>query len=160
MSTDEDQQQDEEPERGAVVYGRGVQTALANNATAYGFSISITAAYGLVSSARGGSTGVLETLAFALAAVGAFVLVGALVALGVPSGGGLSDSGQVAMINGATDLLSVIAAVGAAAGLSRIPGFVSWPLTALGTVLVFLLVEGFDVVLARAVARRSPGEAS
>lgn len=142
-----------EPERGIELFGRGVRTALRNNATAYGFSISITAAYGLVSGSRGMATA-LETVSFALGAAIAFVLVGA-VFISRFRLGSLEEGGQVATISGAVDLLSVIAAVAAAFGLSRLPGFFAWPLTALGTVISYLTVGGLDILLARSVAQRT-----
>jgi hypothetical protein len=37
----------------------------------------------------------------------------------------------------------------------RIPGFMAWPLTAFGTVSVFLLVGDFDVIVARTIARHT-----
>src|SRR5699024_7709375 len=48
----EDMRSEGEPERAIEVYGRGVRTALRNNATAYGFSITITVSYGLLSGAQ------------------------------------------------------------------------------------------------------------
>lgn len=56
------------PEHVALVYGRAIRTALGNNATAYGFSISITAAYGLLSGPQS-SVSAAETVSFALGRV-------------------------------------------------------------------------------------------
>jgi hypothetical protein len=146
-------QQDSRPERAVVAYGRGVRTALRNNATAYGFSISITAAYGLVVGTQG-SAKAIDTVAFALGAAIAFVVVGAASMALFPRAG-MQEGEQTAMLSGGIDLLSVVAAVAAAVGFSRLGGFAVWPLTALGTVTVYLLVGGLDVLIACAVMNRS-----
>ncbi|WP_141921298.1 hypothetical protein [Halopolyspora algeriensis] len=151
---DQSGQEDRPEQQGRwEVYGRGVRTALRNNATAYGFSISITAAYGLVTGSNGTATA-WETMAFALGAAVAFVLVG-LVFIVRFREGSLGEGGQVETMSGAIDLMSVIAAVAVAFGLSRIPGFFGWPLTALGTVITYLMVGGLDVLLARSAASRT-----
>ncbi|NGO67524.1 hypothetical protein [Streptomyces boncukensis] len=133
------------------IYGRGVRTALRDNATAYGFSISITAAYGLATGARGTATAE-ETVGFALGSALAFLLVG-LVFLVVFRRAGLAEGEQETTLGGIIDVLSVAVAVTAAYGLSRVPGFAAWPLTGLGTVTAYLLAGGLDVVLARLTAR-------
>lgn len=142
-----------ESDRDLVVYGRGVRTALRTNATAYGFSITITAAYGLASGSHGQASA-LQTVTFALGAALGFVLVGT-VFVSLFRRASLKESGQVLTIGGVVDLLSVTAAVAGAFGLSRIPGFFAWPLTGLGVVVVYLLVGGLDVVLARWLADRT-----
>lgn len=142
-----------EPGRAMETFARGVRTALRNNATAYGFSIAITTAYGLVSAA-GGPVTAPATVSFAVGAAVAFVLVGGLFVASAPSGS-LSETGQVVTISGGIDLLSVAAAVAAAFGLSRVPAFWAWPLTGAGAASAYLLVGGLDVLVARAAARRT-----
>lgn len=141
------------PQRATELYGRGVRTALRNNATAYGFSISITAGYGLVSGAHG-STSALETIAFAVGSALAFLVVGGTFLTRFPEGS-LPEGGQVTTISGGIDVLSIAATVAAAYGLSRVPGFAAWPLTGAGMVITYLLTSGLDVLLARTVARRT-----
>ena len=142
-----------EPEREIVIYGRGVRTALRNNATAYGFSISITAAYGLVSGAHKQITA-LSTISFAIGAVLGFLLVGGLF-VGFFRRGSLDEGGQVLTIGGAVDIIAVTAAVAVAFGLSRVPGFFGWPLTGLGAVSAYLVTGGLDVVIARWLAKHT-----
>lgn len=144
---------EQQPERAVQLFGRAVRTALRNNATAYGFSISITAAYGLVNAVAGPARPV-ETVSFAAGAALAFIIVGA-VFLTWFRAGRLPESGQVATISGGVDLLSVIGAVAAAFGLAHLPGYSAWPVTALGTVSVYLLIGGLDVLIARAAAKRT-----
>ena len=154
-SSEEGQHPSEQAERGNwEAFGRGVRTALRNNATAYGFSISITAAYGLVTGSRG-TASALETISFAFGAALAFLLVGLVFVARFPHGR-LPESGQVATLTGGVDVLSIIAAVMAAYGLSRLSGFPAWPVTAFGTVLAYLFIGWGDVLLARTIAQQWP----
>ena len=136
-----------------ITYARGVRTALRDNASAYGFSISVTVSYGLLSGPRSSVTAG-ETIAFGAGAALAFVLVGA-VFVAMTTRGSLPESPQALTLNGGVDLLSVAAAIGVGYGLSLVPGFWAWPLTAAGAVVAYLTVSGLDVLLARAVARRT-----
>ena len=142
-----------EPAREIVIYGRGVRTALRNNASAYGFSISITAAYGLASGAHNQITA-LNTVSFAIGAVLGFLLVGGLF-VGLFRRGSLDEGGQVLTISGAIDIIAVTAAVAVAFGLSRVSGFFGWPLTGLGAVSAYLVTSGLDVVIARWLAKHT-----
>ncbi len=56
------------------LFERGVDTATRNNVTAYGYSVSITAAFALLQTSRV-DTGVLEIFVFAVGAVIAFALI-------------------------------------------------------------------------------------
>ena len=62
-------------------FERGVDAATRNNITAYGYSVTITAAFGILSVPQG-SPGIKEILAFAGGAVIAFALIGGLVSGG------------------------------------------------------------------------------
>lgn len=141
--------------RAIEAYGSGVRTTLRNNATAYGFSISVTAAFGLLASSHQQASFPLQALLFAGGAVAAFLLVEA-VASRLFRRRAPSETDSVIMISGAVDALSALASVGAASALSLVPGIVSWPLTAFGATLAYLLVGGLDVLIARRVARHRP----
>lgn len=136
-----------------TTYARGVRTALRNNASAYGFSITVTVSYGLLSGAQS-TISAAETIAFGLGAAVAFVLVGA-VFVAATSRGSLPESRQALTISGGVDMLSVCASIAAAFGLSQLPGFWAWPLAGAGAVACYLLVGGLDVLIARALARRT-----
>jgi small-conductance mechanosensitive channel len=56
------------------LFERGVDTATRSNVTAYGYSVSITAAFALLQTSRT-DTGVLEIFVFAVGAVIAFALI-------------------------------------------------------------------------------------
>jgi hypothetical protein len=59
------------------LFERGVDTATRNNVTAYGYSVSITAAFAPLQTSRS-DTGVLEIFVFAAGAVVAFALIAAV----------------------------------------------------------------------------------
>ena len=59
------------------LFEQGVDTATRNNVTAYGYSVSITAAFALLQTSRS-DTGVLEIFVFAAGAVVAFALIAAV----------------------------------------------------------------------------------
>ena len=136
-----------------TTYARGVRTALRNNASAYGFSITVTVSYGLVSSAQNAITA-SKTISFGVGAAVGFVLFGAIF-VAATSRGSLPESRQALTISGGVDMLAVGAAIAAAYGLSQVPGFWAWPLTGAGAVACYLLVSGLDVLIARALARRT-----
>lgn len=140
--------------RAAEAYGSGMRTTLRHNATAYGFSVSITAAFGLVSTTHAQSAFPLRVLLFAAGAGAAFILVEAVAALLFQRAPG-SDADSVLLLEGAVDVLSILAAVGAAMGMANIPGLVAWPATAFGATIAYLVVGGLDVLVARVLARGS-----
>lgn len=140
--------------RSAVeLYGKALRTALGNNSTAYGYSVSITAAYGLVSGVRGSATA-LETVGFALGAAGAFVAIALALAARFRKRT-LDESETMASIAGVMDLASVVAAVGVAVAASRIPGVLAWVLCSFLMTLTYLVVGALDVLVARQVSRRT-----
>lgn len=129
-------------------FSAGVRSSLRDNAKAYGFSVSITASFGLVSTAHAHAAFVWQSILFALGAAAAFVSTEAVASRLLPKRS-LGEPGEVALIAGATDLLAIAAAVGVAVPLAQVPGLVAWPLTAFGATLVYLIVGGFDIMAAR-----------
>lgn len=151
-----DREHDVEPGtlRAVEAYGSGVRMALRNNATAYGFSISITAAYGMMSATHPSSAGLLSTAMFAGAAVLAFLLVG-LLATRLFRHTTPVETDQTAILSGIFDAASIVVTVAVAMLCSQIPGTIGWPVTAFATVLTYLLVGGVDVLFAHRAARES-----
>lgn len=137
--------------RAVQVYGSGVRSTLRHNATAYGFSVSITAAFGVVTSSHQQSSFPLQAVLFAGGAVAAFLLVEAVASRLFQRGSG-GEAESVVMISGAVDALSVLAAVGTAGALSLLGGIVAWPLVAFGATVAYLMVGGLDVLIARKAA--------
>lgn len=142
---------EEQAERGIAAVGRAVRTALRNNATAYGFSITITVSYGLVAG-KAALTSPVEALSFGIAAALGFATFGALAVI-IFRSGRVSESGQIATISGIVDLVAVLAAVAVALGLSRIDGYWAWPATGAGAAITYLLVGGLDILVARVASR-------
>lgn len=134
-------------------YGWGVRTALRDNATAYGFSISVTAAYGLIGSLHGTGTAA-ETVLFAFCAAGAFVLVNVCF-MGRFRSSPFEQDTQVLTLASGFDALSVGITVAVAYALAHLPTPWAWPATGLGTVVTYLLVGGLDEVLAELLSRRT-----
>lgn len=132
----------------------GVRTSLRENATAYGFSVSITAAFGLVSTQHPSRETALPVLLFAAAAALTFLVI-EVGASRLFADIGHQERTRVVFISGAVDGIAVLCSVGAAVGLATIPGVLAWPATSAGTVLVFLVVGGLDVLIARAVDHRT-----
>ena len=94
------------------LFERGVDTATRNNVTAYGYSVSITAAFALLQTSRS-DTGVFEIFIFAAGAVVAFAIIA-----GLASGffrEELEDQpSHVKSLAGALSILSVGLALGVA----------------------------------------------
>ncbi|HET7327747.1 MAG TPA: hypothetical protein VFJ14_10745 [Nocardioidaceae bacterium] len=140
--------------RAVDTFTDGVRSSLRDNATAYGYSVSITAAFALVSNTHGKAGFALHVLMFAAGAAVAFFVV-ELVASRMFARVAGGELERVVLIGGAVDVLSILAAVGSAVGLARIPGVAAWSLTAAGVTTVFLLVGGLDVLIARRLDRDS-----
>lgn len=151
------EQVEEEAVRAVVAYSTAVRSALRNNAAAYGYSVTITIAFGLLVTAHGDVDAVAAIL-FGGGAAAGFVLV-QLAASWRFRAGIEGDSGSVVVLSSAIDLLSILCAVLAAVGLSRVPSLLAWPLTAAGATVVYLLVGGVDVLLARWTVRHTDAAA-
>ena len=98
------------------LFEQGVDTATRNNVTAYGYSITITAAFALLQTSRP-DTGVLEIFIFAAGGVLAFALIAA-VASGFFREELEDQPSNVKALSGALSLLSV----GLALGVSYLVG--------------------------------------
>jgi hypothetical protein len=132
--------------RAASAYGSGVRTVLRDNATAYGFSVVITATFGLVS--REHRPTVLGIALFAAGAAGAFLLVD-LLASRFFRRVSITGTRRVVLVSGALDVMSIMGAVGVGIGLATLPGVLAWPAAAGGATLTYLLLSGLDVLVAR-----------
>ncbi len=129
------------------LFERGVDTATRNNVTAYGYSVTITAAFALLQTSRS-DVGALEIFAFAGGAVVAFAVVGA-----VTSGGfrqELEDQpSNVKALGGAFALLSV--GLGLAAGFVvgiLVGGLAAWPISAFSTTVAYIVAVGLELAMA------------
>lgn len=132
---------------------RGAGEALRGNATAFGYSVTITASFGAVQLEHG-QPGYVDLLLYGMGAVVAFTALEALVSRGfrVPLMGG---SDQVITLGTALAFVSVALAITAALGLAAVlPGGVAWLGCALGASLVFILTESLEFILAGWVQER------
>jgi hypothetical protein len=135
-------------------YRRGVQTSVLDNASAFGFSITITGTLGTLSTFRGQPT-FGEILAFVVGAAVAFSLVQAL------ASGGFRHrlephSSDVVLKGTALNFLSVAIALAGAAVVSYfIPGYTAWPAAAFLASLLYVGAEGGELAWAEARRERS-----
>lgn len=101
-------------------YLRGLRASVGNNASAYGFSVTITAAFGLLTSSLGAPTAP-EIFAFAVGAVAAFALVELVVSRGFKHG--LEDEPRsVKELGSSISILSVGMAIACAYAVGRLVG--------------------------------------
>lgn len=117
---------------------------MTGNAQAFGFSITITVTYGVVSASQA-SPSQLELVGFGLSAVAAFSLLNITVSRLL--GRSLPGTGTRAMLVGtATDFLAVGAAIAAAIGVSDgVDGWGAWMLAPFCTGIVYVLVQALEL---------------
>ena len=138
-------------QRGAVV--TAISTSTFGNATAFGFSITITGSFGVVQTIVGSPT-VVQVLLFAVAAA---IVVGVLE--GAVTRGFRDRVGpvppEVAMLGTAQNFVSVVLGIGAAAGIaSLVDAGGAWPAAGALSILVFLLAESAETLLAEVIQKR------
>lgn len=128
--------------------GGGLRTSLRNNLSAYGFSVMITASFGVLS-ATCGSPDVLDVFAFVGGAVTGVSLLDGIATHGFRRRFRSEDSDVIAL-GAALGYLSVGLAVGAAALAGKL--LTDWPAWVVGSfaaTLVFVLLSGLEMTVAR-----------
>lgn len=130
---------------------RGLDASVTGNAQAFGFSITVTVTFGVVTTAEG-SPSRLDLLGFAMAAVAAFSLLNLVVAA-FRRGDPASETPERALLVGtATDFLAVAAAIGVAmAGTLVVQGWAAWLLAPFLAGLVYVLVQAVELAIGRNV---------
>ncbi len=124
---------------------RGLNTSVTANAQAFGFSITITATFGVVSSTEG-SPSLPEIFAFALAAVAAFSLLNLVTAKLVMAKEPAEEPDRVVLVSTATDFLAVGLALGAAVGVRyAVGGWGAWLLTPFAAAVVYVLMQALEI---------------
>ena len=144
---------DEPTTRMRRAYGSGLRTTLRDNSAAYGYSVSLTATFGITSTQHAQHAGAIQVLLFAAGAAMAFLLVEG-VASRMFQRSGRSEQPLTSMVTGALDVLSILAAVGAGIGFAYVPGLAGWAAAAFAATTTYLLVGGLDVLMARYLANR------
>ncbi|MGI8845511.1 MAG: hypothetical protein ACR2HC_04950 [Thermoleophilaceae bacterium] len=132
---------------------QGVRIALEGNATAFGYSVVITASFGATQLQRG-QPGLEDLLLFGVGAVLAFTALEGLLTNGFkkPLTAG---SSEVIALGTALSFVSVVVAIAAAhAVASVLSGGFAWFASALAASLAFVLTESVELVLAGVVQER------
>jgi len=132
---------------------RGAGEALRGNATAFGYSVMITASFAAVQYERG-QPSYTDLLLYGMGAVVAFTALEALVSRGfrVPLEGG---SDQVIALGTALAFVSVALAITTALGVAAaLRGGAAWFGAALSASLVFILTESLEFILAEWMQER------
>lgn len=125
----------------------GFNTAVSGNAQAFGFSITITATYGVISSAQG-SPSLPEIFGFALAAVAAFSLVNLVVVAVLRKREPSGEPDRVVLVATATDFLAVGASLAVAVGVRfALTGWPTWVLAPFAATLVYVLVQAVELAV-------------
>ncbi len=134
------------------LFERGVDTATRNNVTAYGYSVSITAAFAILQTSRS-DTGVLEIFAFAGGAVVAFAVIASL-ASGFFREELEDQPSHVKSLAGALSFFSVGLALGVAYLVGvLLEGLAAWPASAFLTTVVYIASVGIELVVAHRILR-------
>lgn len=129
------------------LYLRGLETAVGGNAQAFGFSITVTVTFGVISSSQGAPSQA-ELLGFALSAVAAFSGLNLLVAHLLGGKRPPAEPSRVVLIATATDILAVGAGVAAAIGTSAVvTGWGAWALAPFCSGLVYVLVQSIELTV-------------
>jgi hypothetical protein len=134
-------------------YLRGLRASVRNNASAYGFSVTITASMALLSSIQG-TPKALQIAAFAGGAVAAFAVVEMVVSWGFTQG--VEDEPtNVKELGSSISILSVGVAIGCAYVVGRlVGGLVAWPWGSFVGTASYLLLFGVELGLANGIQRR------
>lgn len=138
-------------EDGPVV--AAISTSTRGNATAFGFSITITATFGALQSIEN-TPSVEQILLFAVASALVVGLLEAAVTRGFRRRSGVVPA-EVRMLGTAMNFVSVGVGVGAGVGVaSLVTGTWAWPLAAAGATLSFLAGESSATLVAEGIQKR------
>lgn len=129
--------------------GHGVRTALRNNVSAYGFSVMITATFGVLTAGLG-SPDVGDVFVFAAGGVTGVTAVEAISSHGFKERMH-GDSSDVVALGAAIGYFSVGLAIGAAAFVTAlVTGPPGWGLGAGAASGVYVMIAGLEMAVARA----------
>lgn len=136
---------------------RAFGTSVRGNSTAFGFSIMITASFGMVSHVDGAPNSI-ELLLFGVGAATAVALMEGLLTKGFRAAIELTSQ-EVRMLGTAMNLLSVAAGVATALAIAElVDGTWTWPLAAFAAALAYVTAESIELLLAEEIqgARGAP----
>ena len=136
-------------------YVRGLRSAARNNASAYGYSVTITATFGILSVVTAVTT-VLEIFAFAGGAVLAYALVDGVASGGFRYGPRDEEPIEVTALGSSVSFFSVGAALLVALVEAQLlGGWPAWPLGAFSATVAYLLLLALEIGLADLAKRGS-----
>ena len=128
-------------------FSRGLQASVRNNYTAYGYSVMITASFGVLASQES-TPKVGYVFLFLLGAIAAFVAIELAVSKGferTPRG----EPTKVLAVGAAFSFGSVAVGVGAATLITVVlSGLPAWPLGGLAASGTYVLMSGVEIALA------------
>lgn len=128
-------------------WARGIDASIRRNASAYGYSVLITAAFGFLQGSEGPPT-VPDLFLYGLGAGAAFAGLGALVSRMFSRE--LEDESElVVVLGGSLNLFAVGAGLAVAIGAARLlPSHAAWALAPAAATLVYLLASGLQLGVA------------
>jgi hypothetical protein len=136
-------------------YARGLRSAARNNASAYGYSVTITATFGILSIVTSTTT-VLEIFAFAGGAVLAYALVDGVASGGFRHGPRDEEPSEVTALGSSVSFVSVGAALSVALVAAQlVGGWAAWPLGAFSATVTYLSLLALEIGLAEIAKRGS-----
>ncbi len=128
---------------------RGLYTSVSGNARAFGFSVTVTVTFQVVSSAVG-KPSTAQLMAFAAASVAAFSLLNVALAATVDVDRSKSEPTRVVLLATATDFMAVGAGVAAAMGLVRlVDGWWAWVVAPFAATLIYVVVQALELIAGR-----------
>lgn len=153
--SNEERPGEDEVEHGPA--GRGLSTSIRGNSPAFGFSIMITATFGVASSVAGAPTAG-EALLFGIGAAAGIAALEAAISHGFRASPAAAPS-EVRLLATSMNVASVAAAVGSAIGIAELfEGGAGWLVVGAGPALVYVLAESAEVIVAERIqgARGDP----
>ncbi|MGH3114971.1 MAG: hypothetical protein ACRDOP_16025 [Gaiellaceae bacterium] len=134
----------------AASFVRGMRTSIKSNSAAYGYSVTITASFGVLNALAGGP-GVAEIFLFLTGAAVAFTGI-ELTATKAFQITDVSEPADVVFMGTSFNVFSMAAGVGAATLVAwLLAGWSAWLVGALAATLVYLLVVGLEMAVAERV---------
>lgn len=141
------------------LFVRALNGSVSGNSQAFGFSITITVTYGVLSSANG-DPALPEVFGFALSAVAAFSLLNLIVATVLlkrePAG---EPPRRVVLVATATDFFAVGAGIAAAVGIREVTsGWGAWVLAPFCAGLTYVLIQAVELYVGQRPTEAGNGE--
>ncbi len=127
---------------------QGLNASVSGNAQAFGFSITVTVSFGVLT--RLGQPGLFDLFGFAMSAVLAFSLLNLVVVWRLRAAPEDGPSSRATLLGTATDFLAVGAGVACAVGAGRLlNGSAAWLLGPFLAGIAYVLVQSVELAVGR-----------